>query len=194
MIIYKATNIVNGKVYIGKTVRNLNYRLPCHLSAAKRGSKYYFHVAIRKYGEDKFVWEVINDSAKTNIELEELEKIYIKYFKQCGEVYNLTDGGPGTSGIKFSDEHREKLSKAKLGTKRSKETKDKISKNHRSKKLKGIMTISSEVRKKISNSLRGRKFPNRKSPGPQSKATIEKRIKSRLQTLDKRKQDVTDNM
>ena len=51
-IVYKITNKKNGKSYIGKTEYSLKHRWNRHLSSARNGSKFRFHSAIRKYGED----------------------------------------------------------------------------------------------------------------------------------------------
>ncbi len=55
MLIYKVVNKVDGKIYIGQTVGNLNRRKSEHLNDAKVG-RYdsYFHNALRKHGKDNF--------------------------------------------------------------------------------------------------------------------------------------------
>lgn len=58
MIIYKCTNIINDKIYIGKTSKTLEWRMKIH----KQSSSYddsLFYRAIRKYGFEKFKWEII---------------------------------------------------------------------------------------------------------------------------------------
>jgi hypothetical protein len=56
MIIYKATNKINGKIYIGQTINSLKYRSNQHKRDANRLSKrnYYFTNAIVKYGFEAF--------------------------------------------------------------------------------------------------------------------------------------------
>lgn len=58
-IVYKATNLINGRVYIGLTTTTLERRWAVHCCEVRRGSKYLFHKAIRKYGEDSFSLEII---------------------------------------------------------------------------------------------------------------------------------------
>jgi group I intron endonuclease len=105
MLIYKATNKINGKVYIGQTVRTLEARKSGHVQSAKKGSKNHFHRAIRKYGIDNFDFEVVCE-ATTKEELNELEKYYIKYFNCIEEGYNMV--ADGHTNIMFNAEARAK--------------------------------------------------------------------------------------
>ena len=69
MLIYKATNKVNGKIYIGLTVKSLKIRIDRHRSYAKVKTRTYrskFYNAWRKYGETAFEWEVIEEHNKNN--------------------------------------------------------------------------------------------------------------------------------
>ena len=100
MLIYRVTNTVNGKVYIGKWSHpTVDHRWRLHKSAAKSGSPYYFHRAIRKYGPDIFKVEVI-DRAMTAEELSEKEKFYIASYQSNSpeKGYNMTLGGEGHNG------------------------------------------------------------------------------------------------
>jgi group I intron endonuclease len=100
MIIYKATNTVNNKVYIGQTTQKLKYRRTQHkCHANKRKDVYsnnYFYNAISKYGIDNFIWEEI-DNAKTIDELNIKEQQWVQYYKsnQKRYGYNSTPGGGG---------------------------------------------------------------------------------------------------
>jgi group I intron endonuclease len=58
-IIYKVTNLTNGKVYIGQTVRTLHQRKNSHIRDLKKNMDIVFHHALRKYGIDNFNWEII---------------------------------------------------------------------------------------------------------------------------------------
>ena len=110
MIIYKATNKINDKCYIGKTVRTLVERKAGHESYAKNMlSNSVFHKAIRKYGSEKFEWEVI-ESCKTEDDLNLAEEWYIKKFKSyVNDGYNLTYGGEGSIGRITSNETKLKI-------------------------------------------------------------------------------------
>ena len=93
MIIYKITNDVNGKSYIGQTKRTLSYRWSMHKSFTKRGSNYAFHSAIREYGAEHFHVEQIDIAS----DIEEAcikEKYWIeKLGTMVPNGYNMTHGG-----------------------------------------------------------------------------------------------------
>lgn len=92
MIIYRATNKVNGKCYIGQTRHSLEYRKRVHLTKARQGIVTHFYSAIRKYGEDNFVWDIIC-STKDKDTLNELETFYITKYDSIKHGYNMVDGG-----------------------------------------------------------------------------------------------------
>jgi group I intron endonuclease len=108
-IVYRVTNTVNGKTYIGITTRSLSIRKSGHYNRANNGSKNKFHRALLKHREDCFVWETIC-SCNDLLELEEKEKYYISLFKE-DELYNITEGGRvGALGYKHTDEERKRRS------------------------------------------------------------------------------------
>ena len=59
MLIYKVTNLHNGKQYVGQTRESVERRWTKHLSAAARGSNTTLHKAIRKYGKALFSLETL---------------------------------------------------------------------------------------------------------------------------------------
>ena len=91
MIIYKVTNKINGKVYIGQTTRTLEKRKWQHLNLARRGHNNHFYNAIRKYGEDNFTWEVLCDGIDNKELLNQLERYYITKFDSIKNGYNMID-------------------------------------------------------------------------------------------------------
>lgn len=125
MIIYKATNIVNGKIYIGQTTLLLQGRILNHKLA--KSDRMPFHLAIRKYGFENFEFEVLCQCNSIS-ELNEKEKEYIKLFNSRNQSigYNISGGGNcfGSGeghpcfGKAFTEEHKEKISKALTGIKR----------------------------------------------------------------------------
>lgn len=96
MIIYKATNIINNKVYIGQTTNTLEYRANQHLRETRSAKKKntYFHNAINKYGFENFTFEEIDSAANIN-ELNKKEQYWIKYYNSTDKSigYNLDSGG-----------------------------------------------------------------------------------------------------
>jgi len=94
-IIYKATNKLNGKSYIGQTSKTLEHRKLSHKARVRFGSSYHFHNAIRKYGFDVFEWEILEKGIKIKNELDKLEIRYIKKFNSIKNGYNISTGGGG---------------------------------------------------------------------------------------------------
>jgi len=84
-IIYCATNIINNKKYIGQTIRSLDKRIKEHIGHANKDNKYAFHLAINKYGIDKFEWEEI-DVADNQEELDEKELYWIEFITPMAKV------------------------------------------------------------------------------------------------------------
>jgi len=106
MIIYKTTNLINGKIYVGQDSKNN----PRYL-----GSGVWLNRAIEKYGKENFKKEVI-DLAESKEELNEKEKYWIKFYNcKVPFGYNLTDGGESPAGYIFTEVQRQNLSKAKKG-------------------------------------------------------------------------------
>ena len=114
MIIYKITNKLTGKIYIGQTVQKLHERWVDH-SRPNRGltiNRSAISAAIRKYGKENFIIEQI-DSA---ISLEELNIKEITYIKALNSLspngYNLELGGQNK---KCHEETKSKISETLKG-------------------------------------------------------------------------------
>ena len=84
MIIYKITNKLNGKVYIGQTVGSLQARWKAHLRSRDNA---VFHKALRKYGAENFTVEQI-DMAVSTAELDA---------KKNTGLLSMTADGQGTT-------------------------------------------------------------------------------------------------
>ena len=110
-IVYVATLIGTGRSYVGATTTPLKARMAGHKSAAKCGSDWHFHRAIRKYGWDAFQWEVLC-ACETFEDALRAETIYIA---AGWSHYNETEGGEGAKGRPMTDEHRARISAAKQG-------------------------------------------------------------------------------
>lgn len=113
MIVYLIRNLINGKVYVGKTSKSLKRRWQRHVWTARSRKLFNWplHNAIRKYGAEAFTIEPICE-ANTLTELNTLERFHIgQYCATDPKIgYNRTTGGDGVAGIfKF------RLSKRELG-------------------------------------------------------------------------------
>lgn len=95
--VYKVTNKVNGKIYIGFTGRSADERWKGHHQT--RNPKYPLQKAVKKYGKENFSREVIFTSDDRD-EAFSMETFYIKKFKTNERKfgYNLTEGGEGMLG------------------------------------------------------------------------------------------------
>lgn len=96
--IYKITNAINGKIYIGQTSRTINVRWREHKSRSKTGDKSYLHNAIAKYGTENFEIEMVEECPQ--LLLNEREIYWIDFFNSYyPNGYNLTVGGGGNQKI-----------------------------------------------------------------------------------------------
>lgn len=106
--IYKITNLINGKIYIGKTTYTIKCRWQQHISASKTNPdkqdyNYLLHKAIRKYGENNFSVEALEEVPEGQ-NLSSREIYWIDFYKSCvleeeSNGYNMTYGGEGASKI-----------------------------------------------------------------------------------------------
>lgn len=166
MLIYKITNTINGKIYIGKTTLSEHLRFKLHKNELNRKKHNNKHLqrSWDKYGSENFTFEVIEYlNISNNWSLNELEIFYIKklksYMLEFG--YNLTYGGEGakhnketclkiskilkSKNIKRTDEQKERQRKIMTGRKHTQESKDKVIKNHASKNK--VMYMFQKVKK-----------------------------------------------
>lgn len=95
-IVYKITNRTNNKSYVGHTVRTLDARWKSHQSAARQGSRFRFHSAIRKYGIDDWKLEILFEDKNHTI-CREKEVFFIQHFELMNSKkgYNAKLGGCG---------------------------------------------------------------------------------------------------
>lgn len=169
--IYKHTNKINGKVYIGQTCLTLEER-------SNKGKNYknctYFYNAIQKYGWDNFEHEILEENL-TLKEANNLEEKYISLYDSTNPTkgYNLRSGGqnsthsdetkeklkilfsgennPNWKGATTTEESRKKMSESHKGKKLSESHKNNISKGNIGRKF------SKETREKISKAVSGEK-------------------------------------
>ena len=102
--IYKVTNTINGKIYIGQTVKPIEERWQEHIYEARGNNKScsYLHNAMHKYGEKVFKFEIIESCNAED--LDEREIYWVAYFNSFEEGYNLTRGGKGKRILQINDE------------------------------------------------------------------------------------------
>jgi len=111
MIIYKIENKINGKIYIGQTIKSLNQRIAGHLEA-----KSHIGNSLRKYGLQYFDISVI-DTADDKETLLDKEIEYINFYdSRHPNGYNIVEGGAGGDSITNNPNRKEILIKIKNGT------------------------------------------------------------------------------
>jgi len=110
--IYKATNSITGKSYIGFDSA-WPKRKNRHLENANYNREGKFYDAIRKYGWDKFQWEILYQSKDKEHTLNVMETQFIREYNTFNQGYNMTEGGEGCFGatsnkIWINDGHNHK--------------------------------------------------------------------------------------
>lgn len=124
--IYKITNQINGKAYIGFT-KNFTKRMYGHQNTAQKGVGQAIHAAIRKYGWDNFSKEELYCSTNKQHTLD-MEDVFINIHETKGiKGYNVRRGGQsGPPKGKWSAESRAKNSASKMGHSVSATTREKL--------------------------------------------------------------------
>lgn len=96
--IYKYTNKINGKIYIGLS-NDIQRRIWEHQYFANCVQDTHFHKALHKYGKENFEFEILETFDDNNRELlGEREKYWIQYYNSYEQGYNETIGGDITNG------------------------------------------------------------------------------------------------
>jgi len=164
MIIYRTTNLINQKFYVGKDTHNN----PNYYGSGKR-----LKLAIKKYGIENFKKKVLEVCDTLEL-LNEREKFWIKELNAISEGYNISLGGDGCDTIS-NNPRRDEISK-------------KISESNKGKFV--GKTNSKETREKISNALKGR-FAGDKNPNYGKNHTDEAKDKIRKKALGRVVSDET---
>ena len=83
--IYKITNKINGKVYVGQTTKTLKERFEKHCWGTTKKDSYHFNMAIKKaikkYGKENFTIELIEEVETTKLDEREV-------YAQCEKIIN----------------------------------------------------------------------------------------------------------
>lgn len=152
MKIYKVTNRITGKSYIGLTSNELYERKKSHFHYSfVEPDNSYFHKAIRKYGKESFEWEILEDNISDIALLKEREIFNIlKHDTYIPNGYNSTKGGDGRLGFKATEETKLKLRNA-WTDERKKNFSLKMKNRH----------VSEETKRKMSEAKKGKKSHRR---------------------------------
>ena len=117
MLIYKITNNINSKVYIGQTTKTFEERKNAYFNEYKWSKNPRVIIqAMRKYGFDNFTFEIIENNINSQEELDKKERYYIMeiYHSLVNENgYNVECGGNGKGKHTFAT--RQKISNAQKG-------------------------------------------------------------------------------
>lgn len=100
--IYKITNDINEKIYIGKTILKIQERWLQHLRDCFRDrcEKRPLYNAMKKYGIEHFKIEEV-EKVDDNTQLSDREQYWIKYYNSFNNGYNATKGGDGKSYLDY---------------------------------------------------------------------------------------------
>lgn len=140
MYIYKITNLINQKIYIGQSIHPVKERLARHFQdAISERTDTHLARAIRKYGTENFIIEII-DQANTQEELTKKEYYWIEYYNSIKQGYNETNAQYKCGGNTYLGRTKKEMEKTKEKLSASK----KGDKNPNSKKVKCYNIITNE--------------------------------------------------
>lgn len=109
-IVYIATNLINGKTYIGTTRKSLKHRVRGHKANANQGLKARFPRAVKKYGIEMFRFRILKICAS----LEEAFSEELRLIKVLSPEYNSHRGNGPYVRTPWSEETRARARKRAL--------------------------------------------------------------------------------
>ncbi len=156
--LYKITNTITNKSYIGWTGKTVESRWKTHKTdALKNKENRKFYNSIRKYGIECWTVETLCE-VDTIAEAKSKEIEFIAFFDSYNCGYNSTKGGAGNNGIIMSNESNQKRSIALKGKAKdydrmkgkfhSEETKQKISNAHKGKQKPWVNWSKDQIKKR----------------------------------------------
>jgi len=177
--IYITTCLVNGKKYVGQSTNHKN-------KGNYIGSGIAFKCAIRKYGTDNFVKEIIHDNILSLDELNKLERKYISEFNTLvPNGYNIDLGG--TNKGRCSNTTKLKISNNKKGKPHNETQKNANRNSHIGIKL------SDETKNKISLAMRGKSSWNKDKKMPKGHSDKMRKIMTG-KIMNKKKIEILDTI
>jgi len=159
MIVYRITNLVTNKSYVGVTTTSLEQRFKEHCWQAVRGdSQYLLYRSMRKHGIENFMIEEFATVLGAKDDLFELEKSIIAQEQtEQPSGYNMTSGGenppnrsgaePWNKGKKLSEQEKQKLNMSGLSV------------GHGFNKGKKLGPMNEKTKSAISKTLKGQQKP-----------------------------------
>lgn len=128
--IYKITNQINNKIYIGQTKKTIEERFNAHIKKAQIYTNRYLYDAMNHYGYSNFKIELLEEC--DDILLDEREIYWINYYQSNSKTfgYNMTSGGGGGdtwTNNPHKEETSQKIRNANLGSKRTPEQRARMS-------------------------------------------------------------------
>ncbi len=190
-IIYCATNLMNGKQYVGQSIAELDVRRNGHENdARKKKPSGCFHHALKKYGPDAFTWEVLI----ANAEYDEIDFLEIYFIEKLGTFspngYNMTLGGGGFSGG-HTEEAKKKISAFVKGRPKPAGFGEHLSRLKKGKTWEEIYGVeaAAEMRKRRSEARKGKTFEEMFGPekGAHARASLLHAAQNQVCTPETRK-------
>ncbi len=161
--IYVVENTVNGKVYVGQTIRPMKKRFAVHKVSTNQAP---LGRAMRKYGEEAFRLHVFDGVPQRWLNTMEIAMI-TKLKSMTSEGYNLSPGGSGNSAG-LSELTKEKLRKVNIGRKHSKESIEKMRIAAKNRPKRSGYKWTTEQRARLSRACIGRAVWNKGIPMSES--------------------------
>lgn len=147
--VYLVTNLTNDKKYVGKTICELENRKQGHYRLSKSGQGFLFHKALRKYGFEKFKWEILFQSVNEDILFKVELMMILELNTKVPSGYNLTDGGDGIVGATRTKVWRDSIRSSLLGKSHTKERIEKI------KVIRASFMQTEQYRRRVSEGRKG---------------------------------------
>lgn len=153
--IYVIENKVNGHAYVGKSkVPNRRWKRHKEEAAKCNENSSWLYKAMSKHGIENFEFRIVDVHEDEEYALRVLEPIWIARMKGEGiHLYNMTLGGDGMPGYAHSKESRAKISKSNKGRKLTDEHKRRLSEVNKGREP------SDEARRKMSEANKGKPKP-----------------------------------